>query len=150
MKESANRVILDNSIDSEDVLETSIPMAAAADHQINQLESKIRFLQEEQENKYILYEKEKNNLQHLLDESRQTIANLKAAAAEDTEESSIKNRNVMEKLEDTFRKREESLESSMKDQGIALQKALANEVRSIIYLYFFAFILLFTITKNKN
>ena len=150
LKESANRVILDNSIDSEDVLETSIPMAAAADHQINQLESKIRFLQEEQENKYILYEKEKNNLQHLLDESRQTIANLKAAAAEDTEESSIKNRNVMEKLEDTFRKREENLESSMKDQGIALQKALANEVRSIIYLYFFAFILLFTITKNKN
>ena len=150
LKESANRVILDNSIDSEDVLETSIPMAAATDHQINQLESKIRFLQEEQENKYILYEKEKNNLQHLLDESRQTIANLKAAAAEDTEESSIKNRNVMEKLEDTFRKREENLESSMKDQGIALQKALANEVRSIIYLYFFAFILLFTITKNKN
>ena len=56
----------------------------------------------------------------------------------------------MEKLEDTFRKREENLESSMKDQGIALQKALANEVRSIIYLYFFAFILFFTITKNKN
>ena len=91
-----------------------------------------------------------SGLESALAELRSDYANLKAAAAEETEESSIKNRNIMEKLEDTFRKREENLESSMKDQGIALQKALANEVRSIIYLYFFAFILLFTITKNKN
>ena len=46
----------------------------------------------------------------------------------ENETASMKNNDMVQQLENTFRKREEDLEISIKEQGVALQKALANEV----------------------
>ena len=74
------------------------------------------------------FHKEKMQLKESLDKAEKVIEQLKANALDETAETSIRNKNIVQKLEDTFHKREEDLENSLKNQGIALQKALANEV----------------------
>jgi hypothetical protein len=95
---------------------------------ITQLQSDIQFLHEEERKKYVSFEQERMQLKEALGDAKKTIEQLKAVALEETEESLIRSKNIVQKLEDTFHKREENLENSLKSQGIALQKALANEV----------------------
>lgn len=103
-------------------------MLSAKQQEINQLQSSIQRLQEEEEEKTARHEEEKRKLQLELQDARENIEKLQIAAVGENETASMKNNDMVQQLENTFRKREEDLEISIKEQGVALQKALANEV----------------------
>lgn len=100
--------------------------------QIRELEAEIEQLREDQASKDKLHDQEMRDLEDALVKSQEKLKEFKAEVSDDADSQIHGYRETIEKLENTFRDKEESLELSLQEKNSALQKALASEVRSVV------------------
>lgn len=100
--------------------------------QVCELEAEIWQLREAQASKDKLHDQETRDLEAALVKSKEKFNDFKAEASEDADSQIYKYKETIEKLEHTFRDKEESLKLSLREKEVALQKALASEVRILI------------------
>ena len=79
-----------------------------------------------------MHDQETRDLEAALVKSKEKFNDFKAEASEDADSQIYKYKETIEKLEHTFRDKEESLKLSLREKEVALQKALASEVRILI------------------